>query len=419
MLPILLPIGALFAGIALLLLGSGLLNTLLALRGSLEGFSDATLGLIGSAYFGGFFLGTFVAPHLIRRMGHVRAFAFFGAAMAASFLLHALHVDAMFWIALRVATGIALVGFYTVIESWLNAQAPAERRGQVFAVYMAVNLLALGAAQQLLGVAPPTGTSLFILATIFVCLSLLPVTATRLPPPDLPDAPHPNPRRLWQAAPVAFIGALSSGLAMGAFWSMTPVYGQRIGLDDAGIGLLMSLAILGGALLQWPLGHFSDSRDRREALAWIAGGAALTGVLLGIFGHWGQGVLIGAFLFGGAAFAIYPVVVAHLIDHLPQDEILAGNAGILLLHGLGAALGPTLAGALMSGLGAIALPLHFALSFAVLALFAASHARRGRDEIVEEPAHFVPMLRTSPTVLEMMSPTGSAADTPQEPTPPR
>jgi len=79
MLPTLLPIGALLAGIALLLLGSGLLNTVVALRGSLEGFSDTTLGLIGSTYFFGFFLGTFVAPRLIRRMGHVRAFAFFGA----------------------------------------------------------------------------------------------------------------------------------------------------------------------------------------------------------------------------------------------------------------------------------------------------------------------------------------------------
>ena len=43
MLPTLVPIGALLAGIALLLLGSGLLNTVVSLRGSLEGFSDTTL----------------------------------------------------------------------------------------------------------------------------------------------------------------------------------------------------------------------------------------------------------------------------------------------------------------------------------------------------------------------------------------
>ena len=70
------PISSLLAGIALLLLGTGLLNTLLALRGSLEGFSDQSLGLIGSAYFVGFIVGTQVCPKLIRQKGHVRAFAF-------------------------------------------------------------------------------------------------------------------------------------------------------------------------------------------------------------------------------------------------------------------------------------------------------------------------------------------------------
>jgi MFS family permease len=83
MLALLLPIGALLTGIALMLLGTGLLNTLLALRGSLGGMSDQTLGLIGSAYFVGFFAGTLVAPGLIRRMGHIRAFAFLPAAACA------------------------------------------------------------------------------------------------------------------------------------------------------------------------------------------------------------------------------------------------------------------------------------------------------------------------------------------------
>ncbi|TVP93458.1 MAG: hypothetical protein EA348_00670 [Pseudomonadaceae bacterium] len=83
MVKLLFPITALLSGIALLLLGTGLLNTLLALRGAGEGFSDQMLGLFGSAYFVGFILGTWLGPRLIRRMGHIRAFAFFAAATAA------------------------------------------------------------------------------------------------------------------------------------------------------------------------------------------------------------------------------------------------------------------------------------------------------------------------------------------------
>ncbi|MDO9599488.1 MAG: MFS transporter [Azoarcus sp.] len=404
MIPHLIPIGALLAGIALLLLGTGLLNTVLALRGSLEGYTDATLGLIGSAYFVGFFLGTFVAPPLIRRMGHVRAFAFFAAATAACVLLHALVVSAPVWMVLRVITGIALVGLYTVIESWLNSEVPTERRGQVFAIYMAVNLGALAAAQQLLRLGSPAEFTLFAVAAIFVCLALMPVTATRLPPPVLTDSPRLGLGQLWQAAPVACAGAVLSGLAMGAFWGMSAVYGNRIGLDESGVALLITLSILGGALLQWPIGLFSDRVDRRYALGLVAAAATAASLLWAVFGNFGEVVLIAGFLFGAAAFALYPIVVAHLIDHLPREHILSGNAGLLLLHGAGAAVGPAVAGVLMGWFGPVALPLHFALMLAPLAAFALWHARRGKDEIVEDAAHFMPMLRTSATVLEMMTP---------------
>lgn len=405
---VVLPIVALLAGIALLLLGSGLLNTLVALRGTLAGFSDGMLGLIGSAYFAGFFLGTFVVPRLIRRMGHVRAFAFFGAAMAATILLHALVVEPGFWLVLRLLTGIALVGFYTVIESWLNSQTHGGRRAQVFAIYMIVNLGALAAAQQLLHIDSPANFTLFAVAAIFACLSVMPVTLTRLAPPELHDAPHPDVRKLWRVAPLAFVGACVSGLAMGAFWTMGPLYGAHIGLSQSDVGLLMSLAILGGAVMQWPVSYFSDRHDRRVTLGLVAAGAAIAALLMIVLAN-GPLVLVAAFLFGAAGLTVYPLVIAHLIDHLPHAEILAGNAGILLLHGLAAAFGPAIAGAMMNVIGPVALPLHFILSFAPLAAYALWQARLKTDEIVEEPAHCVPMLRTSPTVLELMTPDKDAA----------
>lgn len=410
---LLLPIVALLSGIALLLLGSGLLTTLIALRGALEGFSPESLGLIGSAYFFGFFLGTFVAPRLIRRTGHIRAFAFFGVGIAVTVLMHALIVDPALWFVLRLLTGIALVGFYTVIESWLNSETHGGRRAKIFAIYMVVNLGALAAAQQLLQIASPAGFALFAIAAIFACLSVMPVALTRFAPPELHDAPHPDVRKLWRVAPLAFVGACASGLGMGAFWTMAPVYGQQIGLEQGDVGLLMTLAILGGAVAQWPVGYFSDRHDRRRTLGWVAAAAAGSAALMIVLGQFGAIVLVGAFLFGAAGFAVYPLVIAHLIDHLPHGEILAGNAGILLLHGLAAAFGPALAGALMGVIGPGALPLHFFLAFAPLAVFGLWQARRRADEIVEEPAHCVPMLRTSPTVLELMNPDGDDPAAPQ------
>ncbi len=405
LLPSLLPILALLSGVALLLLGTGLLNSLLVLRGHGEGFSALVLGGMGSAYFLGFFLGTFLVPRLIQRIGHVRAFAFFGATLGASILAHVLFVHELVWIFLRVGTGIALVGFYSVIESWLNDQAAEAHRGQVFAIYMAVNLGALALAQQFLHLAAPQSFVLFVLAALLVCLALLPVTATRLPVPVLASPPRLELRRLWQAAPLACTGAVLSGLAMGGFWGMGTVFALSLGLDAAGVAFWMTAAILGGACGQWPLGHCSDRMDRRLVLAWVAALAAGAGLLLLLPGTWGA--VLGAFLFGSLAFAVYPIVVAHLIDHLPREDILSGNVGLLLLHGAGAAVGPLGVGAGLAVLGSVALPLHFLFLFGALAFLAWRQVGRCEDEIVEDPAHFMPMLRTSSAVLEMMTPAAS------------
>src|SRR3546814_1482016 len=68
-------LSSLLLGTALLLTGTGLFGTLLAVRGGLEGFAPNVLGLVMSAYFVGYLLGTYINPRIIHRVGHVRAFA--------------------------------------------------------------------------------------------------------------------------------------------------------------------------------------------------------------------------------------------------------------------------------------------------------------------------------------------------------
>ena len=401
MIPILLPIGALLSGIGLLLMGTGLLNTLLPLRGSAEGFSDQTLGLLGSAYYAGFIIGTWVCPRLIRRMGHIRSFAFCAAATAAAILLHVLIVDAAFWFVLRVLTGIVLVGIYTVVESWLNSEAPSERRSQVFAVYMVVNLGALAASQQLLRFGNPLGAVLFAVAAIFLMAAILPVTATRLPQPKITQTPALSLKRLWSAAPVAVAGSLLAGLAMGGFWGLGAVYVSRLGMDAAAVASFMSLTILGGMIMQWPLSLLSDRIDRRQALAIVTGVAALGGLLMLVFASSIQMLLVAAAIFGAGAFAVYPTLVAHLIDHLHHDEILSGNSALLMLNGVGSAFGPALAGFLMGVTAPGALPIFFVVLFAACSVYAFIQARSSRDRIVDEQAHFVPMVHSTDAMLEM------------------
>ena len=404
------PLLSLFIGVALLLAGSGLLSTLVAVRGGLEGYDDQTLGLIMSAYFVGFFLGTFAAPNLIQRIGHIRAFAFYACLCATVVLLHPILVDPWSWGVLRLLSGAALVGLYTVIESWLNASAPAALRSQLFALYMAVNLFGLAAGQWLLGLFSPLLFVPFSIVAILICVAALPVTASRMTQPEIPANVRLHLSTLYHLAPAASAGALLGGLALGAFWGMAAVYATGIGLDLSGISALLSLTILGGALLQLPIGRLSDRGDRRTSLAAISLlAAALAGVIM--FSAPASPWLLFSlfFLFGGLLFAVYPICVAHLLDHLPAESLLAGCSSLLLLNGIGSAIGPAVAGVLMKQFGPHALPGFFAATFILLALVAGGRRLlRQRDR--NDPAQFHAMLRTTPSALELLPET----DPPEE-----
>lgn len=410
MLALIAPLSALLGGVGLLLLGSGLFGTLLAVRGELEGFSAQTIGLITSGYFLGFFLGTLFAPALIRRIGHIRAFAFCAAGTAALTLAHAIFVVPAAWLVLRIGVGALLVVLYTVIESWLNASSPPERRAQVFSAYMLVNLGALALGQQFLRVAAVDGFVLFAVVSMLMSLAVMPVAWTRLTPPPVHAVPRIGVRALYRAAPSAVIGTLASGLALGAFWGLGPLYAATRGLDHAGVASFMGWTIVGGAALQFPLGRLSDRRDRRIVLAAIGGLAAFAAVLALLSAQrGGAAVYASMFLFGGLSFALYPLSVAHLIDRIGTDQVLAASSTLLLVHGVASAIGPGLAGAAMTRSGQPgALLVYAALVFGAMALFV-GWRRRVREGSSEHDATFLPMLRTTPTALELMPAAQEAA----------
>lgn len=82
-------VSPLLLGFGILLIGNGLLGTLLGLRASIEQFPNIVTGLLMSAYFIGFILGSLYCPLLIRKVGHIRAFS----AMAAIALQWSLLMD--------------------------------------------------------------------------------------------------------------------------------------------------------------------------------------------------------------------------------------------------------------------------------------------------------------------------------------
>jgi MFS family permease len=112
---------ALLLGFWLMQTGNTFQGTILSIRGEIEGFTLAQIGAVGAGFWAGVIIGSLRAAGVIRRVGHIRTFAAFGAIAATVPLVHLLVVDPFVWIAARALTGFCFAGMFIVVESWLNA----------------------------------------------------------------------------------------------------------------------------------------------------------------------------------------------------------------------------------------------------------------------------------------------------------
>lgn len=386
------PIFALLRGTAFLLAAAGLHGLLLPLRGQAEGFSATSLGLLGTAWAGGFVAGCLFAPRLVRSVGHVRAFGAFASTGAIIALLTGLFIDPFSWIILRAVTGFTMAGSFMVIESWLNERSSNENRGTVFGLYMMVTYGSIMGGQMLLAVGDIADQSLFMVTGILFCLALIPTAVSTAESPRALHDVSLDLRGLYANSPVAAIGCVLIGIANGAWGTLGAVYGARAGLTNTGIAAMMSLVVVAGAVMQMPAGRLSDHTDRRYVLAGAAALSALVGLVVFALAPRGQtAIIVAVSAYGALAYTLYSIAVAHANDHARKEDFVKVSGGLLLLYGVGTMIGPLLAGAFMEVLRAESIFLATALPHLGLAGFALFRTRRRaavpvRDRFTQMPA---------------------------------
>ena len=366
---LLIPLASLLSGLALLVVGTGLMFAAIGAQAGSNKFSGLVTGLVMSAYFAGFVYGTYACPKMIRSFGHIRAFAALASIASALPMFHALWTNARAWGVLRFITGVCLVGLYIVVESWLNVVATTAQRGKVFAAYMAVSGISMALGQWLILVGDRFGFVPFAMASILFSFALIPITLTPVAEPEAMEAPRFVLKELFYISPIGVIGTIGSGLLGGAFYSLGHVFGHGVGFSERGIATFMAATILGGAAFQWPVGHLSDKHDRRSVLFWVcalcAGVAALGFYLAREYE--GSLIFLGI-VYGGLSFTVYGLSVAHVNDLIDSEKVLEVSSGLLLLYGIGSTVGPTLAGGVMDVLGPESLMLYFAIVLGLLAV---------------------------------------------------
>ncbi|TAA63175.1 MFS transporter [Shinella sp. JR1-6] len=368
------PLIPLLVTAGILIGGNGLQGTFIALRASQEGFSTSVIGFVGAGYSIGFAIGCIYVTRVLRAIGHIRTFSAMAAIASASAIAMLLVVDPIFWFAMRLVAGICFASLFATVESWLNAAVTNANRARTLSIYRLVDLGSVTAAQYLIPGIGIGGFELFAIVAMSLSLSLVPISLADRSSPTVPEAIRFEVKKLWNISPLATVGCIVVGLTNAAFRNLGPIYAHDIGLTVTAIASFMSAGIVGGVVLQYPLGLYSDRLDRRLIILIATFGSALAALYLAIFAGGDElKNLVGIFVFGAFAMPLYSLCSAHANDHAGEGEHALVSAGMLFFWSCGAIIGPLFASVLLQFFGPQALFLYTAV---VLVAFMAYTALR-------------------------------------------
>lgn len=384
------PVAQVLLAVVCLEVALGALSPLIGVQMLHLGAPTELIGIVGSAYFVGFLLGTQTCHAVIDRVGHIRAYSALAVLAANATILHLIVPQPWLWILFRAITGYALAGLFVVVESWLNDKTTAQTRGRTLALYMIASWGASGLGPLALNLPDPDGRLLFSLSAMAFSFSLIPMALTRVGNPEIRDRAHFGIRRLYRLSPLGVLACFGSGLINASIWGLLPVYVEDVGLTERHLSLLLSLGVVAALLVQFPAGWLADTFGRRPLILVQSVIGAAISLAIAFAGSTSFGLLLPlvALLFATLA-PLYALGVAQTNDFISRRDFVAASSGLLFAWGIGSAIGPTVTGAVMGLLGGRGLFFFLAAALAAIGGFVV--VRMGARPAPLPTAPFVPV----------------------------
>ncbi|MGB7204772.1 MAG: MFS transporter [Anderseniella sp.] len=406
----------LFLAILFMSIGNGLQGSLVGVEASNNNFSSTTTGIIASGFSLGLFISALITPNAVRSVGHIRVFAAYASVLSTAVLLIPVYVNPLWWFVMRLLIGFCAAGLAIVIETWLNEGSSNNDRGKILSLYMLLYYCGAGVGSLALLIEDESGFVRFIVVSAVMSLSLVPIALTRVSTPVMGQPRHISINEIFVASPLAVVAAIANGLGQSAFFNLGALFGVMNGMALSYVSLMMAIAPLAVLLSQMPVGWLSDRYDRRVIIAFlsmIAGGVALVTV----FVPTSQAIAIIALvaIFGGLSMPLYSLAIAHANDKLNKDQMLAAGSKLILLYGVGAIAGPSVAGGFMQVFGASGFMMFLMATYGFLGIYALYRMTQSEALPPSETGDLVPVTPmatplTAMSIAEEMDETSSQGD---------
>jgi len=265
-----------------------------------------------------------------------------------------------------------------------------------------------------LNIPDPTGTTVFCLITLVMASAIVPLALTKVGNPDIGHRTQFGILKLYTISPLGVLASFASGLINTGLFVLLPIYAKRIGLDQARISILLSVAVTGPLFIQFPVGWLADRFGRRPLMLMTTLIAiVLSAMIMNLPSGNFPGLVVLIVLLAGMISPLYGLGVGQTNDYIAKKDFVAASAGLLFAWGLGASVGPVVAAPAMRFFGANGLFFFVSTCHVLLAGFIAYRMLARRALSAKEQGNFVAVPITQGTYgAPELDPRGEAEPSP-------
>lgn len=334
------------SALSLYAIAAGYLMSLLPLTLPYFNLASSLAGWLASSFYAGVLIGALCCEPLVKRWGYSASFALCLIVLMLSIIALPLFPVAWHWLINRFIAGIVVAGIFVIVESWLlygDEAGRAKRLGiYMTALYGGTALGQLGI--QWIGV---SGYLPFISIVSLLSIATAVLFFGKAAQPQASQILSLSLKQISQLNHAALLGSAASGVALGAIYGLMPLELAHRQLSESLIGGLMAIVILGGMLVQLLIPYLSRYIERAPQLLLWAFLGSISCLLPFLFAHSLIVLAVSLFVLGMAGFALYPVAINLVCEHLPTHYLVSATQVMLLCFSAGSIFSPALAAQVM------------------------------------------------------------------------
>ena len=343
---------ALFASVCVVGLSTGLTIPLVSLLLNQRGVGADWLGVAAALPAIGMLLATLLTHKLSQYVSNKTLLLWASGMSALSILALGLTESLLWLMCWRFVMGFGCGLLVVLGETWVNVISSPRFRGRVVAAYATVYTICQVAGPSILAWLGSDATGPIWIAFVLNSIGFALLLGARCEM-DLGSETHHSlsPWKIIAYVPAIILAIFTFAFFDTAMLALLPLYGLKYGLSEQTAVLAVSVLFLGDAVFQMLLGWLSDKFGAAKVHVLSACVFVVTLLVL----PWAMGsslfwaVLV---VMGASAGGLYTLGLIRMGGHFQGQDLIAANAAIGIVWGVGSLAGPLISHGVMTVLGA-------------------------------------------------------------------